>query len=40
MTLGGIVLAGGRSTRMGVDKATVDWHGTPLVSHVAALVRT
>jgi molybdopterin-guanine dinucleotide biosynthesis protein A len=37
--LGGIVLAGGRSTRMGVDKAHVDWHGTPLVAHVAALVR-
>jgi molybdopterin-guanine dinucleotide biosynthesis protein A len=37
--LGGIVLAGGRSTRMGVDKARVDWHGTPLVAHVAALVR-
>ncbi len=39
MRLGGIVLAGGRSTRMGVDKARVDWHGTPLVVHVASLVR-
>lgn len=37
--LGGIVLAGGRSTRMGVDKARVDWQGTPLAAHVAALVR-
>lgn len=37
--LGGIVLAGGRSTRMGVDKARTDWLGTPLVVHVASLVR-
>ncbi len=33
------MLAGGRSTRMGVDKAHVDWQGTPLVAHVASLVR-
>lgn len=32
------MLAGGRSTRMGVDKAHADWHGTPLVVHVASLV--
>jgi molybdopterin-guanine dinucleotide biosynthesis protein A len=36
---GAIVLAGGRSTRMGADKATLDWHGTPLVLHVATTLR-
>lgn len=35
MTLGGIVLAGGRSARMGTPKADLDWHGVPLVVHVA-----
>lgn len=38
--LGGIVLAGGRSTRMGADKALVDWGGRPLVAHVAAALRS
>lgn len=38
MTLGGVVLAGGRSTRMGTPKATLDWHGIPLVSHVVRSV--
>jgi molybdopterin-guanine dinucleotide biosynthesis protein A len=36
---GGVVLAGGRSTRMGVPKAELDWHGRPLVVHVAATLR-
>ncbi|HZO50426.1 MAG TPA: molybdenum cofactor guanylyltransferase [Gaiellaceae bacterium] len=35
---GAIVLAGGESSRMGVDKATLDWHGTPLLKHVVAVV--
>ena len=35
MTLGGVVLAGGRSRRMGTPKALLDWHGVPLVVHVA-----
>jgi molybdopterin-guanine dinucleotide biosynthesis protein A len=38
MTLGGVVLAGGRSSRMGTPKAELDWHGVPLVVHVAAAV--
>jgi molybdopterin-guanine dinucleotide biosynthesis protein A len=29
---GAILLAGGRSTRMGHSKASLDWHGEPLVS--------
>ena len=32
-----VVLAGGRSSRMGADKAALDWHGSPLVRRVAAL---
>jgi molybdopterin-guanine dinucleotide biosynthesis protein A len=34
----GIVLAGGRSLRMGTSKAWLDWHGTPLLAHVVGLV--
>ena len=36
---GGIVLAGGRSRRMGTPKADLDWHGVPLVVHVAGAVK-
>ena len=35
MTVAGVLLAGGRSSRMGRDKAGLDWHGEPLVVHVA-----
>jgi len=36
--LGAIVLAGGRSTRMGTPKALLDWHGAPLVRRVTGLL--
>ncbi len=31
----GLVLAGGRSSRMGQAKATLEWQGRPLVEHIA-----
>jgi molybdenum cofactor guanylyltransferase len=34
----GVVLAGGRSLRMRTSKAWLDWHGTTLLAHVAAIV--
>lgn len=36
--VGGVVLAGGRSTRMGSDKAGLEWHGEPLAARLAAVV--
>ena len=35
---GGIVVAGGRSSRMGAPKATLGWHGSTLVRRVAGIV--
>jgi molybdenum cofactor cytidylyltransferase len=35
--IAGILLAAGRSTRMGRPKQLLDWHGVPLVRHVAAI---
>jgi molybdenum cofactor guanylyltransferase len=34
----GIVLAGGRSSRMGRSKAWLDWHGRPLLTRVVGVV--
>ena len=34
----GIVLAGGRSSRMGTPKAALEWHGSTLLRHVAGVV--
>jgi molybdenum cofactor guanylyltransferase len=37
--LSGFVLAGGRSSRMGQDKALLDWHGKTLLDHMVHLVQ-
>ena len=38
MTVGGIVLGGGRSSRMGSSKALISWRGQPLLARVAGVV--
>jgi molybdopterin-guanine dinucleotide biosynthesis protein A len=38
MTTAGIVLAGGRSSRMGTSKAALQWHGTTLLRRVTGIV--
>ncbi|MGI9187308.1 MAG: molybdenum cofactor guanylyltransferase [Gaiellales bacterium] len=37
--MGAILLLGGRSTRMGTAKASLDWHGEPLAAHVARVLQ-
>jgi molybdopterin-guanine dinucleotide biosynthesis protein A len=36
--VGGVVLAGGRSSRMGTSKAALEWHGSTLLRRVVGLV--
>ncbi len=38
MTAAGIVLAGGRSSRMGTPKASLQWHGSTLLRRVTGIV--
>ena len=38
MHAAGVVLAGGRSSRMGTPKAWLDWHGSTLLERVVAIV--
>lgn len=38
MNVAGIVLAGGRSTRMGAPKAALAWRGTTLLQHTTAVL--
>lgn len=38
-TTAGVVLAGGRSSRMGTPKAALEWHGSTLLYRTAALLR-
>lgn len=35
----GVVLAGGKSSRMGRDKALIEFHGKPLIAHAVALLQ-
>ncbi len=37
--IAGVVLAGGRSSRMGQNKALLDYHGLPLIEHMMALLQ-
>lgn len=39
MSLGAIILVGGRSSRMGTDKALLDWDGRRAIDRVADLAR-
>lgn len=38
--LAGLVLAGGASSRMGVDKSQIEWHGKPQWVHLKELMET
>jgi molybdopterin-guanine dinucleotide biosynthesis protein A len=38
--LNGLVLAGGKSSRMGFDKSSVNWHGKEQKYHMAGMLKT
>jgi len=38
MTCAGVVLAGGRSSRMGTPKAALEWHGSTLLARTVGIV--
>lgn len=38
--IAGVVLAGGRSSRMGKNKALLDYHGKPLIDHMVNILRS
>lgn len=38
--LNGLVLAGGKSERMGIDKSTMNWHGVPQRIYIADLLNS
>jgi molybdenum cofactor guanylyltransferase len=38
MTYAGVVLAGGRSSRMGTSKAALEWHGSTLLRQTAGII--
>lgn len=40
LELGGIILAGGRSARMGREKALLEWHGELLIQRAIRLMQT
>jgi len=40
MSMTGFILAGGKSERMGRDKALLDWHGRTLLAHMVGLLET
>ena len=38
MAAAGIVLCGGKSSRMGRDKAWLPWRGQPMIAHVVSIL--
>lgn len=38
MRITGVVLAGGKSSRMGANKALFDYNGTPLIEHMSGIL--
>ena len=38
--IAGVVLTGGRSSRMGQNKALLDYQGKPLIEHMMEILKT